>query len=154
MLCLVYHPIHFVALDLMHNIYLGTGKHMLSTWIELGFLSKQNLVKIDNKLHQFSVPDNVGRLPTSIISNYKRFKVSQWSSWITVFSAIVLKDILPDQHYQCWLLFVRACALLTQRILRTSDINTADTLLELFCKRVEFYIEMPFALQTCTYIYI
>ena len=50
---------------------------------------------------------------------------------------MLLKDVLPAAHFRCWLLFVRACSILSQRILSISDVDTADMLLETFCKTVE-----------------
>ena len=38
-------------------------------------------------------------------------------------------------HYQCWLLFVRACSLLSRRVISKSDTKTADLLLLNFCKK-------------------
>ena len=34
-------------------------------------------------------------------------------------------------------MFVRACSLLTKRVLRHADIHTADSLLLIFCKSIE-----------------
>lgn len=132
-----YDPVQFVALDLMHNLFLGTGKHMFSVWIELGLLSKSDLSSIEKVSKTFVVPRNVGRLPLNIGSNYSGFKAAQWSTWITIYSPVVLKQVLPDPHYNYWLLFVRACVILTQRIIKVSDVNTADKLLENFCKQVQ-----------------
>ena len=132
-----YNPIEFVAIDVMHNIFLGTAKHMFCVWIEKGLLSKHHLSVIDKMTSQFLVPSNTGRLPLNVSSNYLSFKADQWSSWTTIYSPVVLKSILPDDHYRCWLVFVRASAILTQRILTSSDIDTADRLLLIFCKKVE-----------------
>lgn len=132
-----YDPIRFVAIDLMHNLLLGTAKHMFCTWVEVGLLTDSNLRKIDLLINKFSVPSNVGRLPVHIKSNYLSFKASQWSSWTLLYSPVLLKDILPDEHYKCWLLFVRATAILSQRTLHILDVDTADKLLENFCKTVE-----------------
>lgn len=45
--------------------------------------------------------------------------------------------MLPSEHYQCWLLFVRACSLLSRRVISKNDIITADLLLLNFCKKHE-----------------
>lgn len=132
-----YDPIKFVAVDLMHNLLLGTSKHMFCTWIDLGLLSNNDLNKLDSLINEFVIPNNTGRLPTHIKSNYLNFKAAQWSSWTIIYSPVLLKDILPIEHYKCWLLFVRATAILSQRIIRTQDVETADMLLEKFCKTVE-----------------
>ena len=130
-------PIRFVAIDIMHNLYLGTGKHMFVTWIELGLLSNEDLTTADEMIKNFVVPNDLGRLPIGLKSNYAAFKASQWSSWITIYSPIILKHLLPDEHYRYWLLFMRACNILSQRIIKLSDVRTADALLEMFCKHVE-----------------
>ena len=49
----------------------------------------------------------------------------------------VLASSFTDDHLQCWLLYVRACTILCQRILRENDIVTADLLLLTFCKKFE-----------------
>ena len=124
-------PVRFSATDTMHNLYLGTGKH---AWVSQNILTNENLVEIDRKARCFQVPAGVGRLPTNISSNYG---ADQWRTWITVYSPVLLKDTLPNDHLQCWLLFVRACTILGQRIIKTSDISTADLLLLNYCKRFE-----------------
>lgn len=130
-------PIRFTAIDTMHNLYLGTGKHAFKVWISENVLTKDNLAEIDRRIRLFQVPSGVGRLPTNVSSNYGGFKAEQWRTWITVYSPVVLKGILPPNHLQCWLLFVRACTILGQRIIRKSDITTADLLLLNYCKRFE-----------------
>ena len=71
------------------------------------------------------------------MSSYGSFSASQWKNWITIFSPIILKGILPVEHLQCWLLFVRACSLLSSRIIKESDIAFADLYLLNFCGRFE-----------------
>ena len=114
-------PIRNTVIDLMHNLYLG----------------KDQLTVIEDRCRLFTLPNSVGRLPTNISSNYGGFKASQWRSWITVYSPIVLKGLLPDELLRCWLLYVRACCILGKHILTASDINTADLLLLAFCKKFE-----------------
>ena len=110
---------------------------MFITWIEVGIISKVHLEKMEKLIKTFIVPNNVRRPPHNIQSNYLSFKASQWCSWILIYSPIILKEILPDEHHKCWLLFVRACFILTQRMIKISDVTTADNLLEKFCKQVE-----------------
>ena len=132
-------PVSFVAVDIMHNLFLGTGKQMFQLWIELGLLKKRDLAQIDILIQNFVVPKNVGRLPASMQSNYSSFKAAQWSSWITIYSPIVLNKLLLNEHYIVWLLFVRACKILTQQILCVSDVETADMLLVTFCKKFQSF---------------
>lgn len=108
-------PVRFSAIDTMHNLYLGTGKHAFRVWVSQNILTKENIEEIDKKCRCFQVPAGVGRLPINISSNYGGFKAD---------------------HLQCWLLFVRACIILGQRIIKTSDISTADLLLLNYCKQL------------------
>ena len=48
-----YDPIDFVAIDIMHNLFLGSAKHMFSIWVDKGLLSKQKLAAIDQVTSQF-----------------------------------------------------------------------------------------------------
>ena len=130
-------PVKNTVIDPMHNLYLGTGKMVFKLWVDLGIIGKNELSTIDERCSLFTLPNSIGRLPTNISSNYGGFKAAQWRSWITIYSPIVLKGILPDDHLRCWLLYVRACCILGSRILTHSNINTADLLLLTFCKKFE-----------------
>ena len=130
-------PVRFTAIDTMHNLYLGTGKHAFKVWVSTNIVNNENLAEIDRKADLFQVPLGVGRLPVNISSNYGGFKADQWRTWITVYSPVVLKGILPNDHLQCWLIFVRACNILSQRIVKLSDLSTADLLLLNYCKKFE-----------------
>lgn len=131
-----YNPIRHVAIDTMHNLFLGIGKHMFRVWLELGLISKEDLSVIDDLSSKFTTPRDVGRLPLNVSSNFSNFTAAQWSTWIKIYSPVVLYGIFPSAHYKTWLLFVRACSLLTKRVLRHTDVQTADTLLLMFCKSV------------------
>lgn len=121
----------------MHNLFLGTGKRIFKLWLSRNMISKEDLEVIERRIRSFTVPRCVGRLPTNIVSNYGGYTASQWQSWILYYSVVLLKGILPNSHFQCWLLFVRACSILCQRIIKKSDVETADLLLLSFCKKVE-----------------
>ena len=130
-------PVRYTVVDIMHNMYLGTGKNVFRQWVSSDLLTKDNLTAIDGIIKRFIVPNYIGRLPINISSNYGGYTASQWKSWITLYSPVVLKNILPTEHYQCWLLYVKACSILSRRILSKNDIATADLLLLNFCKKYE-----------------
>lgn len=130
-------PIRFTAIDPMHNLLLGTGKHCFKVWVAKGILTDTSLTEIDRRARLIKVPSEVGRLPINISSNYGGFKADQWRAWITVYSPVVLKGILPPSHFLCWMVFVRACCILCQRILRKVDLVTADLLLLNFFEKFQ-----------------
>ena len=105
--------VRYTVVDVIHNLFLGIGKHMFKVWISLDILTKDNLTIIEDSVKVFTVPNYVGRLPINISSNYGGYTASQWQSWITLYSPVVLKDLLPSDHYRCWLLFVKACSILS-----------------------------------------
>ena len=60
-------PIQFVAIDIMHNLFLGTSKRIFGIWIEKGIITKHHLLLIDELTSKFTVPSNIGRLPINVI---------------------------------------------------------------------------------------
>lgn len=58
-----YDPVRMHTIDPMHNLYLGTAKHVFKTWIEIGVLTSDKLECIDNKMKKVKVPTDVGRIP-------------------------------------------------------------------------------------------
>ena len=62
--------ITFCAIDPMHNLFLGTAKHVFKLWVSEGHLSKQQLKQIEERCHKMEVPPEMGRLPKNISSNH------------------------------------------------------------------------------------
>ena len=127
-------PVRFTVVDVMHNLFLGTGKYVFRLWVSMELFQHEEL---ERRIRTFTVPNSVGRLPINIMSNHGGYTASQWQSWITFYSAVVLKGLLPSENYQHWLLFVRACSILSERIVQKQDLVTADMLLLNFCTRFE-----------------
>lgn len=130
-------PIEFTVIDVMHNLFLGSAKRVLEIWIEKGIIKKDNLVKIDGMIQSFNMPTDCGRIPSNLSSSHGAFTASQWKNWIITYSPVVLKNILPRDHLGCWLLFVRACVLISKRFINKSEVRSADILLLNFCRRFE-----------------
>ena len=93
----------------MHNLLLGTSKHMMKIWKEQNTLTDQNLESIQEKVNRMEVPINIGRIPFKIELNFASFTADQWRNWTCVYSLYCLQPLLPIEHYSCWVLFVEAC---------------------------------------------
>ena len=105
-----YDCIRYTIIDPMHNLLLGTAKHILQTqWIENGLISKQDLDIIQERIGSYILPMNAGRIPRKISSSFYNLTADEWKNWTLLFSLIVLNDILPAEHVACWKLFVSAC---------------------------------------------
>lgn len=80
---------------------------------------------------------DIGRLPKVISSNYGSYTVEQWKNWTLVYLLYALKDVLPEQHLQCWQSFVLACKYLCKPIISKDDVIRAHFLLLKFCRECE-----------------
>ena len=45
---------------LIHNLYLGTAKHVFLKWINVGVIACENLSKIDGKMNNKKPPSGIG----------------------------------------------------------------------------------------------
>lgn len=130
-------PVRMHVIDPLHNLFLGSGKHMIAIWEhELLLLPSHGETK-QNFVDSISVPSDVGRIPLKIESGFSGFKADQFKNWINIYSVPSLIDILPRQSLECWRHFVLACRILCNQKLSTHDIELADALLLQFCRKVE-----------------
>ena len=127
-------PPRMTIVDPMHNLLLGTAKYILGVWKELGFLSSNNFSEIQHLVDSFVAPADIGRIPLKIASGFSDFTADQWRNWIVYYSLPCLKSYLPVQHYNVWLLFVKACHIFCRRTISEVEVEEADKLILQFCK--------------------
>ena len=58
--------VRFTVVDHMHNLFLGTAKHVVEVWQEMLILSASDLERVQVKVDSSSVPSDLGRIPTKI----------------------------------------------------------------------------------------
>ena len=121
----------------MHNILLGTAKHLVTLWKVNGILSAANFESIQASIDQFITPADIGRIPHKVQSQFSSFTADQWKNWTLIYSIIVLKPILPEEHYLCWCVFVDVCRLLCSRAICHDSVLKVDGLLLRFCKEFD-----------------
>ena len=124
-------------IDPMHNLYLGTAKHMVRVWKEKGLIRQEDLHLIQVKIDELNVPYGVGRIPYKVGSNFSGFTVDQWMNWTNLYAIYALADSLPPRDLECWSLFVKASVLLQQYTISLSDLAIADEKLLEFCRCFE-----------------
>ena len=120
----------------MHNLLLGTAKYQ-TMWKDDGILTKAQFEYIQQEVDAIKVPASVGRIPYKIGSNFSGFTADQWKNWVCIYSTLCLKELLPAEHYECWVLFQDACCSLLQPSLSTFQLSIADSKLYEFCKAYE-----------------
>lgn len=109
-----YDEIRFTVIDPMHNLFLGTAKHLLTMLKDRDILNKAHFLTIQEKIENINVPLDVGRIPYKIESGMSGVTADQWKNWTCLYSLYVLHDVLPMEHLNCWWLFVQACILICQ----------------------------------------
>lgn len=134
-----YDVIKVCIVDPMHNLLLGTAKHVLSVWISTGVIEKSQLLDIQETVDRFNTPSDIGRIPAKIATGqgFSNFTAEQWRNWTLIYSLCALKEIIPKDHYDCWLLFVKATHILCRRQLTLSEVEEGDCLLMEFCEVFE-----------------
>ncbi len=131
-------PSRMLAIDPMHNLFLGSGKHILKDiWIKLGLISESQFDLIQNRIDRIICPPDIGRIPNKIKSAFSSFTADQYKNWIVYFSLLSLRDILFGDDRECWRYFILACRYLCSREISHDQIKIADALLMRFCRRIE-----------------
>ena len=130
--------IRFTIIDLMHNLFLGTAKHLMkNVWLPNKILKQNDLKFIQELIDNMKVPSNMGRIPNKIASNFASFTSDQWKLWTVVYSEFALKKYLPSEDYKLWLLFVKASRILTAPIIAFRSLALAHSSLMEFCRKFE-----------------
>lgn len=132
-----YNCVCFIAIDIMHNLFLGTSKHIMSIWKEMKLLDTKDFDEIQNRVKRLNVPQDVGRIPYKIDSGMASMTADQWKNWTCIYSLCAFHGLLPKEHLDCWWLFVQACILLYQPVISLTDIDKGDQFLLEFCKAFE-----------------
>ena len=78
-------PPRMLIIDPMHNLFWGTGKHMLHLWVNSGILSNSDFSIIQETVDCMIVPTVVGRTPRKILTSFSSFTADQFKNWITLF---------------------------------------------------------------------
>ena len=132
-----YDSVRFSTIDTMHNLFLGTSKHLMTIWKDQAIITKDQFKVMQERIEQINVPLDVGRIPHKIESSMSSLTADQWKNWTCIYSLYILHDILPQEHLNCWWLFVQACIVICHPILTNEAISKIDELLLSFCKTFE-----------------
>ena len=61
-------------------ILTGTAKNILKIWKELGYLDKAALAKVQERIREFVVPHDVGKIPKITESGFDRFSADKYKN--------------------------------------------------------------------------
>ena len=54
------------VIDPMHNLFLGTAKHIMNIWIQQNILTKSTMADIQHVIDDMNIPTDLGRIPGKI----------------------------------------------------------------------------------------
>ena len=127
------------CIDPMHNLFLGTCKHLMEFWIKHDIIDHKKLCQIQTKVNDLQVPRKIGRLPNkvSIGSGFVGMKAAEWKNWVLIYSVYCLRGLLPDSDLEIWKKFVRSCYILCQQSISITQAKEAHELLIDFNQSLE-----------------
>lgn len=128
-----FNVVRYHLVDPMHNLFLGTAKRLLTLWKDKGYLN--NLEDIQKEVDNILPPGNVGRIPHKIAAGFSGFTAEQWMLWTVLYSPLVLRNKIPQELYDHWIIFSQACSLLCSPSIHIDEVDKADELLLTFCTR-------------------
>ena len=129
-----FNPIRHLIIDPMNNLFLGIAHWIVKRlWIEGGKITKSDLELMENRAKQIKLPADMGRIPYKISTGegFFGFTADQWKSFILIYATPLMWDLLDASDQKILVNFVRACSLLTCRIIDNNMISEAhDRLLK------------------------
>lgn len=141
-----FNVVRFHIIDPMHNLFLGIAKHTVTTWKKTELLKDKHFEILQSRVDSITPPPGIGRIPRKIGAAFSSFTADEWKNWTLLYSVYSLHGVIPDDDYQCWLIFVDACRHLCQLTITRNDVELAHKKVIQFCKRFqELYGE-----ETCT----
>lgn len=139
---LPYFSLDMVALDAMHNLYLGIGRYVLQKlFIEQTprrfkhpVLDQRSLSSMEQVCRSMHAPNGLGRLPHSFSSGFSTFKAAEMRTFIHHYSIFLfaLSITFPPAWLAAWSQFVQACTILTHWTITEQHAQTAVSLLKSF----------------------
>ena len=90
-----------LSIDPMHNLFFGSGKHMMQLWLSLGIFNSTHYTYLQEFVDKMNVPSDIGRIPHKIATGFSSFTADQFKNWITIYSVPALHYILPRPHLDC-----------------------------------------------------
>lgn len=125
--------VKYHIIDPMHNLFLGTSKHIMKRIIDTTNSGDLIQARVDRCV----IPCSLGRIPHKISSAYTALTADQWKTWTTILSIYALHGILDDDQLKYWRLFVQACRLITCPMITIDDAQKGHKLLLEFCTTFE-----------------
>lgn len=138
-----------ITIDYMHGVLLGVQKRLLNLWFSKEFSKKtfsisSHVSTVDNGLLQIHPTLDVSRLPRSISLELKYWKASEFQNFLLFYGLPLLKDVIDEERWLHYSLFVSAIFILLQDGITENDLKKAEKMIEEFCRRFEELYDICF----------
>ena len=118
-----FNPVRMVIVDPMHNLFLGSAKHMMKElWLGNQVLTHTKLLEMQQLIDDIHVPPDCGRIPRKLETSFAGFTAAQFKNWVTLYSIPALYGQVEKDHLECWRHFVLTCRILCKNSLNLTDI--------------------------------
>lgn len=138
---IVHDYVNSTAIDIMHCIYQGITKKLLSFWFETenrtqaySLLAFINVV--DEKIKCLALPSFLPRIPRKI-NDHAHWKASELKLFLLVYSLPVLKCIMSNRYFEHHILLVYGITLLSLSSISEQMITDAKRALNEYVSRFE-----------------
>ncbi|OAD74060.1 hypothetical protein PHYBLDRAFT_145523 [Phycomyces blakesleeanus NRRL 1555(-)] len=89
------------------------------------------------------VPSGYARITKKIGDGFSFMKADEWKSWCIIYSPFVLKCVIPAVHLANWMLFIKACRLLTKPSITVKETAEAHKYLQELCTKCQTFYKKP-----------
>ena len=133
----VHKYVQSVAVDVMHCAYLGVMKALMMLWFDAKYKDKDFSLRsytnlVNQRLSKISPPSFVQRFSRTL-NDIKYWKAHELKAFLYYYSVPVVRDLLPDLHFDHHKHLVLGLYLLNQRSVSEHDINVASDVLKEYC---------------------
>uniref|UniRef100_A0A7M5XKP2 Uncharacterized protein n=1 Tax=Clytia hemisphaerica TaxID=252671 RepID=A0A7M5XKP2_9CNID len=126
-----------IPYDYMHGIFQGVAKSLNRLWFDSAhskepwYLGKDVHI-IDKALLSLRPPDEVTRLPRSLVAHRNYFKANECRNWMFYYAPMILNGILPDPYFSHFLLVVNGIFILQKEEITETELEFAEKCLKRF----------------------
>src|ERR1700722_15428790 len=92
-------PIHFLPVDLMHNLFIGIASWIIKRlWLRYCKITLDDLTKIQKLINNIHPPSEIGRIPHKIDigEGFSNLTANEWKNFFLIY-ARVLWDFLDKE---------------------------------------------------------
>ena len=112
------------CIDYMHAFLLGLTKQIKNRWAS-DYFSKEQLNKINKRMTNIKLCRDIRRGIRSL--DYSRkYKATEWRTWMLMVSLPVLRDILPEDELKSWALVVDGMYTLLSTAITNTQLERID----------------------------